>query len=73
MNAITENKMNPVERKEMRNQYMDISCALWECTSHDEFCSILVSILPFMQKYSDQFLAKCLIDEVAVAENRLKK
>ncbi len=59
-----------IERKEMRNEYMDLSLALSEC-NRDEFYEILPTILPFLAKYCDEFLAQCLIEDVRVAEYRV--
>lgn len=59
-----------IERKEMRNDYMDLSIALSEC-NRDEFYKILPSTLPFLAKYHDEFLSQCLIEDVRVAEYRV--
>jgi len=59
-----------IERKEMRNEYMDLSISLSEC-NREEFYKILPSILPFLAKYYDEFLSHCLIEDVRVAEYRV--
>jgi hypothetical protein len=65
--------MNLNEKKQMRNEYMDISNALFEAKTFTEFCEILKLTLPFLAKYPDAFLCQCLIDDVEINETRLKK
>jgi hypothetical protein len=59
-----------INKKEMRNEYMDLSIALSEC-NREEFYKILPSTLPFLAKYPNEFLTQCLIDDVRVAEYRV--
>ena len=59
-----------IERKEMRNDYMDLSIALSEC-NREEFYKILPLTLPFLAKYHDEFLSQCLIEDVRIAEYRV--
>jgi len=66
-------EIKATEKKQMRNDYIDISTALYDCNSFAEFCEILKLTLPFLAKYSDQFLATCLIEDVSITELRLSK
>jgi hypothetical protein len=60
-----------IERKEMRNNYMDLSISLYDCKNLAEFYTILPLTLPFLAKYSNEFLSTCLIEDVRVTELRL--
>jgi hypothetical protein len=62
-----------INRKEMRNDYMDLSISLYDCKSLSDFYKVLPLILPFLAKYSSEFLSTCLIEDVKVTELRLSK
>ena len=60
-----------INRKEMRNDYMDLSISLYDCKSLSDFYKVLPLTLPFLAKYSSEFLSTCLIEDVKVTELRL--
>lgn len=62
-----------INRKEMRNHYMDLSISLYDCKSLSDFYKILPLTLTFLAKYSSDFLSTCLIEDVKVTEIRLSK
>ena len=62
-----------INRKEMRNDYMDLSISLYDCKSLSDFYKVLPLTLPFLAKYSSEFLSTCLIEDVKVTELRLSK
>ena len=57
-----------INRKEMRNDYMDLSISLYDCKSLSDFYKVLPLTLPFLAKYSSEFLSTCLIEDVKVTE-----
>jgi hypothetical protein len=65
--------MNPIERKAMRNEYMDISISLYECKSFKEFFKLFPLITKFVNKYTNEFLTECLIEDVRVIELKFTK
>jgi hypothetical protein len=62
-----------INKKEMRNDYMDLSISLYDCQTLVEFYKILPLTLPFLAKYSSEFLTTCLIEDVKITELRLNK
>ena len=62
-----------INRKEIRNDYMDLSISLYDCKSLSDFYKVLPLTLPFLAKYSSEFLSTCLIEDVKVTELRLSK
>ena len=62
-----------INRKEMRNDYLDLSISLYDCKSLSDFYKVLPLTLPFLAKYSSEFLSTCLIEDVKVTELRLSK
>ena len=65
--------MNAQEKKEARNQYLDLSNELSEITTKVEFHKWLPKVLPFLEKFHNTTFAGYIIDDVRVFELNINK
>ena len=65
--------MNAQEKKEVRNQYLDLSIELHEIKTKKEFYKWLPKVLPFLEKFHNTTFAGYIIEDVRVFELNINK
>lgn len=63
--------MKAINKKELRNNYLDLSNELSDVTTKEGFYKFLPKMLPFIKKYSSEFLVDVMINEVEQKEIQL--